>query len=104
MGRHDPRCLQAVQAAGKTPGKDIRIFTAGGTRDALAKIKAGLYEETILVLPYEESYYGMVGMIRKLETGKDFGFANEAYTPAVLDGPGTIFITKANADKFSPKL
>lgn len=96
--------LQAVQASGKTPGKDIRIFTAGGTRDALGKIKAGLYEETIVVLPYEEAYYGMVGLIRKLETGKDFGFANEAYVPSIADGPGTIFITKENADKFSPNL
>jgi galactofuranose transport system substrate-binding protein len=96
--------LQAVQASGKVPGKDIRIYTAGGTRDALNKIKAGLYEETLLVLPYEESYYGMVGMIRKLETGEDFGFANEAYAPSILDGPGTIFITKENADKFDPKL
>jgi ABC-type sugar transport system substrate-binding protein len=80
--------LQAVQAAGTTPGEDVRIFSAGGTRDALAKIKAGLYEETIVVLPYEESYYGMVGLIRKL----------------VTNGPGTIFITKENADKFTPKL
>jgi hypothetical protein len=29
-------------------------------------------------------------------------YVNEALLPAIMDGPGMIFITKENADKFKP--
>jgi len=30
------------------------------------------------------------------------GYIDEALLPVVTEGPGSIFITKSNADKFSP--
>lgn len=96
--------IQAVKAARLKPGVDVRIYSVGGTKDALARIKRGELTETTVLLPYEESYYAVVHMIRKLATGKDTaGFTNLAQAPTVTSGPGTIFITKANAGKFKPE-
>jgi ABC-type sugar transport system substrate-binding protein len=95
---------QAVTAAGKTPGKDVRIYSVGGTKDAVAKVKAGTWTETSVLLPVEESSYGIVQLARAMATGKSTpGFTYLAQAPAVVSGPGSIFVTSANADKFSPE-
>jgi galactofuranose transport system substrate-binding protein len=93
---------QAIVAAGKKPGKDVRIYTTGATKDAVAKVKSGIYDETSIFLPYEESYYGAVALIMALEGKPVNGYVNEAELPAVTK-LGTIFITKQNADQFKPK-
>jgi galactofuranose transport system substrate-binding protein len=95
---------QAIVAAGKTPGKDVRIYSMGATKDALAKIKAGTWNESTVLLPYEEGYYAFAQMARKLATGEDTpGYTDLSGAPSVASGPGSIFITAANADKFAPK-
>ncbi|HEX4677895.1 MAG TPA: sugar ABC transporter substrate-binding protein, partial [Gaiellaceae bacterium] len=37
---------QAIKAVGKRPGKDVRIYTTGATKDAVSKVKSGVYNET----------------------------------------------------------
>ena len=96
--------VQAIQAAHKKPGKDIRIYSVGGTKDALAKINAGIMTETTVVLPYEEGYYPIVQLVKRLATGKATpGYTDERDAPAVTEGPKTLFITKANASQFKPE-
>jgi ABC-type sugar transport system substrate-binding protein len=85
---------QAVIAAGKTPG--------GATKLGVAKVKAGLWKSTTAYLPYQEGYYGAVALIMALEGKPINAYVDEALLPAVVDSTGTIFITKANADKYKP--
>jgi len=92
---------QAITAAGKKPGKDVRIYTVGGTKDAVAKVKSGVYNETTVLLPFEESYFGAVAMIMALEGKPLKGYVSEAELPTVTK-LGTIIVTKANAAKFHP--
>jgi ABC-type sugar transport system substrate-binding protein len=95
---------QAIVAAGKTPGKDVRIYSMGATKAGLAKIKAGTWNESTVLLPYEETYYAFAQMARRLATGKSTpGYTNLADAPSIINGPGSIYITAANADKFAPK-
>lgn len=96
--------VQAIQAAHKKPGTDIRIYSVGGTKDALSKINSGVMTETTVLLPYEEGYYPIVHLAKRLATGKSTpGYTNEADAPAVTTGPKTLFITKANAASFKPE-
>jgi galactofuranose transport system substrate-binding protein len=95
---------QAVTFAGKKPGTDVKIFSSGGQKDALDKIRQGVYESTAVCMPYEEGYYAGVSMAMALQQGKGpRGFVNEEQLPRITDGPGTIFITKDNVDKFTPE-
>lgn len=92
---------QGVTAAGKQPGKDVRIYSVGATKEGVAKVQAGRWNETTVLLPYEETSYPVVQLVRKLATGQDTaGFTDLAGAPPVTDGPGSIFITAANAAKF----
>ena len=93
---------QAITSAGKKPGSDVRIYSIGGTKDAVAHIKDGSYNETTVLLPWEEAYYGGVALIMAIEGKPLNAYVNEALLPAVTQGPGTIFITKENVDKFKP--
>lgn len=95
---------QAVLAAGKVPGSDVRIYSVGGTKDGVAKVVAGTWTGTTVLLPYEESYYGVVQLARALDTGDPTpGFTYLAEAPVVVDGPGSIFITADNASEFTPE-
>jgi ABC-type sugar transport system substrate-binding protein len=95
---------QAITAAGKKPGTDVRIYSVGGTKDGVAAVQNGRWTETSVLLPYEESAYGVVQLVRKLKTGKDTpGFAYLAQAPAVVDGPGSIFVSRDNASAFTPE-
>jgi ABC-type sugar transport system substrate-binding protein len=96
--------VQAISAAGKSPGKDVRIYSIGATKNGVASVKSGQMTETSVLLPYEETYYPLAQLIKKLSTGKDTpGFANLTDAPAVAGGPGSIFITALNAAKFKPE-
>ena len=92
---------QAIRDAGRTPGTDVRIYSVGGTSAGIAKVTDGDWTSTSVLLPYEEAYYGVAHLARNLTTGQDTtGFTYLAQAPAVTDGPGSIFITAANAGKF----
>jgi galactofuranose transport system substrate-binding protein len=93
---------QAITAAGKKPGVDVRIYSIGGTKDAVARIKEGAYNETATLLPWEESYYGAVALLMALSGKPVNGYIDESLLPAITDGPGTVFVTQENADKLKP--
>ena len=95
---------QAVLAAGKVPGKDVRIYSAGASSAGVDKVVAGTWNETSIELPYEESYYGFAVLAKAMATGETTpGFTDLAQSPVVVDGPGSIFITADNAAKFTPE-
>lgn len=92
---------QAVASAGID---GVSIFSVGGTKDGVAKVAAGTWSGTSVLLPYEESAYGMAQLVKALATGQDTpGFTFLADAPVLLDGPGSIFITADNAATFSPE-
>jgi len=93
---------QAVIAAGKTPGKDVMIFSGGATKLGVAKVKDGKWAFTYAWLPYQEAYYGAVALIMALEGKPINGFVDEALMPAVVESTGTPIITQSNADKYHP--
>ncbi len=46
----------------------------------------------------------MVQLVRKLKTGEDTpGFTYLAQAPAVVDGPGSIFVDRDRASDFKPE-
>jgi|GEM_PF-1237100 len=92
---------QAVRDAGKKPGTDVRIYSVGGTAAGIAKVTEGAWTSTSVLLPYQEAYYGVAQLAKALTTGRDTpGFTYLAQAPTIKDGPGSIFITAANAGKF----
>lgn len=62
--------INAIKAAGLTPGKDIQVFGVDGTKDGLQAIIDGEMTATYLCNPF----YGdaIVGLIKDLEDGKTF--------------------------------
>ena len=62
--------INAIKAAGLTPGKDIQVFGVDGTKDGLQAIVDGEMTATYLCNPF----YGdaIVGLIKDLEDGKTF--------------------------------
>lgn len=93
---------QAITSVGKKPGSDVRIYSIGGTKDAVTRVKEGSYNETAVLLPWEEAYYGAIALVMAIEGKPLNAYVDEALLPAVTEGPGTVFITKENADKFKP--
>jgi galactofuranose transport system substrate-binding protein len=93
---------QAVIAAGKTPGKDVKIFSGGATKVGVAKVKAGTWAQTTAYLPYQEAYNGAVALMMALEGKPINAYIDEALLPEIVSTTGTIFITKANVDKYEP--
>jgi ABC-type sugar transport system substrate-binding protein len=94
--------VQAVTSAGKKPGKDVRIYSVGATRDGVDMVKAGDIEVVGISLPYEEGYYAGVAMAMALEGKPLNAFIDEALLPAISNGPKSIFVSKENVDTFSP--
>lgn len=93
---------QAVLAAGKTPGKDVLIFSGGATKLGVEKVKAGKWAFTYAWLPYQEAYYGAVALIMALEGKPINAYVDEALMPAVVETTGTPVITATNADQYHP--
>jgi galactofuranose transport system substrate-binding protein len=94
---------QAVTSVGKKPGTDVRIYSVGANADGLSRVKEGSFSGTTLLLPYEESYYGAVAAVMAVEGKPLNAYIDEALLPVVTDSIGTIFITKENANKVSPR-
>jgi ABC-type sugar transport system substrate-binding protein len=95
--------VQAVADANKAPGKDIKIVSAGATKDGVNRVKRGEINMTAIYLPYEEAYYSGVAIAMALAGNPPNGFVDEAKLPQIVDGPKTVFLTKDNVDKFDPK-
>jgi len=93
---------QAIRAAGKQPGSEVRIYSGGATKLGVDKVKAGIFNATTAYLPYEEAYYGSVALIMALEGKPVNAYIDEALLPKVVDSTGTIIIDKTNADKYTP--
>jgi ABC-type sugar transport system substrate-binding protein len=93
---------QAIVAAGKKPGKDVRIYSTGATNVGVQRVKQGAWNETSIFLPFEESYYAAVALIMALEGKPVNAYVNEAEMPPVTK-LGSIYVTKQNAARFRPK-
>jgi galactofuranose transport system substrate-binding protein len=93
---------QAITSLGKKPGTDVRIYSIGGTKDALDRLEKGTFTETTALLPYQESYYAAVALVMALQGKPVNAYIDEALLPAITEGPGSIFITKENADRLKP--
>jgi galactofuranose transport system substrate-binding protein len=96
--------IRAIQAAGKEPGKDVRVYSAGGSKFALDLIKQGKWTATTPLQPYEEGLYGVASLLMAMEGKPVNAWINEAEFPAIVpDGTGSLFVTKENADKMKPR-
>lgn len=95
---------QAVKQAGKKPGTDVRIYSNGADQTGIKLLRSGDMTETSLLMPYEEGNYAMEEMMRYLITKqKTVGTVWLPQLPLVTDGPGSMFITAANADDWKPE-
>lgn len=95
---------EGINAAGKVPGTDVRIYSVGGTSYGVDQVTAGAWASTTILLPREESYYGIVQLAHAIATDETTpGFAYLAESPVVTDGPGSLFITADNASGFTPE-
>lgn len=95
---------EAIRAAGKSPGEDVRIYSVGGTQYGVGQVADGAWSSTTVLLPIEEAYFAVIQLARVLSTGETTeGFTYLAQSPVVVDGPGTIFITSENAAGFEPQ-
>jgi ABC-type sugar transport system substrate-binding protein len=93
---------QAVIAAGKTPGKDVNIFSGGATKVGVDKVKSGKWASTMAYLPYQEAYYGAVALMMALDGKPINAHIDEELLPEIVNTTGTVFISKANVDKYQP--
>jgi galactofuranose transport system substrate-binding protein len=92
---------QAIVAAGKKPGRDVRIYSTGATKVGVQRVKQGTWNETSIFLPFEESYYAAVALIMALEGKPLNAYVNEAAMPPVTK-LGSIYVTRENAAEFRP--
>jgi ABC-type sugar transport system substrate-binding protein len=92
---------QAIVAAGKKPGADVRIYSTGATKTGVERVKQGAWNETSIFLPYEESYYAATALIMALEGKPVNAYVNEAELPPVTE-LGSLYVTKRNAAMFQP--
>lgn len=90
----------AIKAAGLEPGKDVLVFSTGGSQIGVDAVDSGEFNQTTALAPYEESYYAAVALIMALEGEPVNGYVNEAELPRITDGPGTIYITPENVDEY----
>jgi ABC-type sugar transport system substrate-binding protein len=92
---------QAIVAAGKKPGSDVRIYSTGATKVGVQRVKQGAWNETSIFLPFEESYYAATALMMALEGKPVNAYVNEAEMPPVSE-LGSIYVTKHNAAAFRP--
>ena len=68
--------VAAIKAAGLVPGKDVKIYSTAANSLGLQQIAAGIYNETTMLLPYEEGYYSAVAMMMALAGQPINGYVN----------------------------
>jgi ABC-type sugar transport system substrate-binding protein len=92
---------QAILAAGKQPGKDVRIYSTGATKVGIRRVEQGAWNSTMIFLPFQESYYASVALMMALEGKPVDAYVNEAEMPPVAD-LGSLFVTGQNAVRYHP--
>lgn len=92
---------QAIVAAGKKPGKDVRIYSTGATKIGVQRVKQGKWNETSVFLPFQESYYAGVALMMALHGKPVNAYVNEA-DMAPVTKLGSVYVTKQNAARFHP--
>lgn len=96
--------IRAVKQAGKTPGKDVKIFSVGGNSLGIRLIKTGQIEATNIVSPYHDGLYAMHQAFRFLITGKrSVGSLWPGDAPFITKTVGNRVLTKANVAKWKPE-
>ncbi|MDQ1669422.1 MAG: ribose transport system substrate-binding protein, partial [Actinomycetota bacterium] len=96
--------IRAIEAAGKKPGEDVRVYSAGGSKAAADLIRQGKWTSTTPLQPYEEGVYGLAALLMAMEGKAVNAWINEAEFPAIVpDGTGSLFVTKDNVDKLKPR-
>jgi galactofuranose transport system substrate-binding protein len=53
-------------------------------------------------LPYQEAYYGAVALMMALDGKPINAYIDEELLPEIVNTTGTVFISKANVDKYQP--
>ena len=94
--------IQSIRNAGKTPGKDVAIFSIGGTSEGIRLVFSGEIQATTIGLPFEEGYYAGVVMAMAVQGHPLNGYIDESKLPTITEGPGDVMLTRANAARFSP--
>jgi ABC-type sugar transport system substrate-binding protein len=94
--------VAAIKAAGLVPGKDVLIYTDAVGKLGKKLIEDGTFNESTIVLPYDEAYYAAVALIMALAGQPVNGYINEADLPRITEGPDTLIVTKENVAKFTP--
>jgi len=90
---------QAIVAAGRKPGRDVRIYSTGATKVGVRRVQEGRWNETSIFLPFEESYYAAVALMMALNGKPANAYVDEATMPPVTR-LGSLYVTKDNADRF----
>jgi galactofuranose transport system substrate-binding protein len=93
--------IQSVRNAGKTAGKDVAVFSVGGSIEGIKLVQSGDLQATTIVLPFEEAYYAGVVMVMALQGEPLNGYVDESKLPTITEGPGDVMLTKDNAARFS---
>jgi hypothetical protein len=68
----------------------------------MKQLEDGIFNESTIVLPYDEAYYAGVALVMALSGQPVDAYINEADLPRITDGPDTLIITKENMSKFKP--
>jgi ABC-type sugar transport system substrate-binding protein len=92
---------QAILAAGKQPGRDVRIYSTGATKVGVQRVEQGVWNATMIFLPFQESYYASVALIMALQGRAVNAYVNEAEMQPVTD-LGSLFVTRQNAVSYHP--
>jgi len=95
---------QAIEASGRSPGTDVRIYSAGANAGSVKKLKAGTMNASLALLPYDEGYYSTVALIMAMEGNPINGYVDESWLPQVMDSTKTPLITPENVDIWKPRL
>ena len=96
--------IRAVKQAGKTPGKDVKIFSVGGDSLGVSLVKSGQLEATDIVSPYHDGNYAMEQVFRFLITGKrSVGSLYPGDAPFIKDTVGSRVLTLSNVQKWKPE-
>ena len=88
-------------AAGKTPGKDIMIFSGGATKVGVDKVKAGKWSLNYAYLPYQEAYYGAVALMMALDGKPINAYIDEELMPEIVNTTGTVLISRTTSTSTS---
>jgi ABC-type sugar transport system substrate-binding protein len=95
---------QAIEASGRKPGTDVRIYSAGANAGSVKKLKEGTMNASLALLPYDEGYYSTVALVMAMEGTPINGYVDESWLPQVMDSTKTPLITPENVDQWKPRL